>query len=192
MKRGEKSNENSSLIINNNASFCGTVYPRFYKKAPQSNNVTAVYTNSGKLFSGKPVKLNIKKGVIRSLSNNNDQFYLSLTLPYDQALQTDHYILIDQNKVYTTESIGSSGKESSHITFRIKDKIIAEKLSKKLKLKLLLRKHPGYKLQTTFSTKQKQYKAGDPVQVKLNIKNIGTKSVAFTKGGRNRAPRDNQ
>jgi len=51
--------------------------------------------------------------------------------------------------------------------------------------------HPGYMMKVSFTPK-KEFVIGEPVEVILNIKNVGKNAFTFLRGGRQRGYRDNQ
>ena len=53
-------------------------------------------------------------------------------------------------------------------------------------------RHPGHKMQVTFSPVKEPFALGEPVTVVLKITNIGQSDFMFIRGGRQRGARDNQ
>lgn len=68
----------------------------------------------------------------------------------------------------------------------------AKQVSKYMKVPLVYRRHPRHNLRVAFTPTKHEFGVGDDVAVTLQITNIGTNRIAFMKGGRNRAARDNQ
>lgn len=68
----------------------------------------------------------------------------------------------------------------------------ARTLAAKYRITPALRKHPGHRFEARWTPDKPAFRLGDPVVLKLALKNIGTEQVRFTFGGKQRGRRDNQ
>ena len=144
-----------------------------------------------KVFLGARQALNILKIEFLPLNNANTLFQLTLTVPFDESIKGDSFILLVAGTAYRQHILGT-GKEMLRLGFTISGGDEAKAISEFFKEPLPLRSHPGYNLLTTFTPTKPEFDLGEEVTAILRIRNVGTNTVAFMKGGRNRAPRDNQ
>ena len=165
------------------------IYLRIREETAQS-----VMSQDGqKIYLGKKQELTILKSELLSENNANDSFLLELTLPYDENLKPDSYIVIVAGAAYAqSESAELYNKEMSLIRFRFSGNENAKQVSEYLKTPVVYRMHPQYSLRVLFIPSKQKFNIGEEVTATLQIANVGTKILAFRKGGRNRAARDNQ
>lgn len=145
-----------------------------------------------KLFLGKKQTLNVLKSELFSQNNANTRFYLSVTVPYDEDVGPSTYVLIVAGTAYRQTGSGSSQKKTSSLSFYVSGKENAEQVSEYMKTPLVCRRHPQHNLLVLFRSTKQEFSVGEEVTATLRIVNVGTNSVSFMKGGRNRAARDNQ
>ncbi|MGH8240998.1 MAG: hypothetical protein ACREXP_28820 [Steroidobacteraceae bacterium] len=67
-----------------------------------------------------------------------------------------------------------------------------EQVARYFDIPIAYRRHPGHKLRVSLTPTKQNFASGAEVAAVLRITHIGAEPVAFMKGGRNRAPRDNQ
>lgn len=129
-----------------------------------------------------------------SRNNWNDSFYLRADVPYDKSLEkTPWNILVVNGKAYEQDSLGSMmDKKTSLLEFRSIPGEQKEDVARFFSIQPYLRKHPGHQLAVRFIPQMGEFLQGEDVIVILIIKNVGTNTVVFDQGGRNRADRDNQ
>lgn len=152
-----------------------------------------ITTQSGnKIFVGDKISLKIKESRLISTNNQNTDFNLYLTLPFNKKISDFSHIIIVNNKAFQQTSSGSSAGISSSISFNIVGEINAKKVAQYFKILVNSRKHPQHNLLISFTPIKKYYFIGDIVFAKLRIVNVGANTISFDKGGRNRAARDNQ
>ena len=96
------------------------IYLRIREETAQS-----VMSQDGqKIYLGKKQELTILKSELLSENNANDRFLLELTLPYDENLKPDSYIVIVAGAAYAqSESAELYNKEMSLIRFRFSKEI---------------------------------------------------------------------
>lgn len=145
-----------------------------------------------KFFLGAKQKLKIQKNELSSQNNANDRFLLHLTIPYDENLGPESYILIVAGTAYKQSGSGASQKETSSLNFYISGDENAKQVSECMKTEVVYRRHPQHNLRVSFTPAKQEFNVGEEVTATLQITNVGTNSISFMKGGRNRAARDNQ
>jgi hypothetical protein len=150
-----------------------------------------------KLFLGARQDLKIQSLDLSSRNNANTRFHLSLTLPYDKNIGPSSYILIVSGTAYEQIASGAlqenaSQEKTSSISFRISGEKSAQQVSQYLKTPIVYRKHPRHNLLVSFTPTRQEFGTGDEVTATLRITNVGTNTISFLQGGRNRAARDNQ
>ena len=144
------------------------------------------------VFLGAERELKIQRSELLSDDNANSRFQLHLTTAYDPTLGPDSYLLIVAGTVYRQGGSGASQHVNSSLTFQILEEDNAEQVARYFNIPIAYRRHPGHQLRVSFTPTKQSFASGAEVTAVLRITNIGTKRVAFMKGGRNRAPRDNQ
>jgi hypothetical protein len=164
----------------------------FYRRAQGEPAPWTMSQDGQKLFLGSKQDLKILKSEISSQSNSNDLFHLYLTVPYDENLDPGSYVLMVAGTAYRQTGSGSSPKETSSLSFYISKEENAKQVSRYMKTAIVYRRHPRHNLRTVFIPTKREFEVGEEVTATLQIKNVGTNSVSFMKGGRNRAARDNQ
>ncbi len=163
----------------------------FYLDAYADTAVAPTVCAGGtKVHLGAPRKLTILECRLFSESNANNQFQLSLNLPFDPEVQVYTYVLVVDGNAFRHNSFGSSQKTISHLSFDITGGEIAKKVASYFKTTLILRRHPQHRLLTEFVVMKGSFVPGDDVPVTLRITNIGEDPVTFWSGGRNRGARD--
>ena len=136
-----------------------------------------------KVFLGARQDLNILKIEFCSFNNANTLFELNLTVPFDESIKADSFILLVAGTAFRQHILGT-GKEKLRLGFTITGGDEAKEISEFFKEPLPLRTHPGYKLLTTFTPTKLEFNLGEEVTAILRIRNVGTNTVAFLKGGR--------
>ena len=145
-----------------------------------------------RVFLGARQDLKMQKAELFSQDNANTRFCLSVTVRYDKAIGPSTYVLLVRGTAYRQAGSGASGEETSSLSFYISGEDKAKEVSKYLTVPLRYRRHPRHTLLVSFTPTKQDFSPGEELTATLHIKNIGTNSVSFTKGGRNRAARDNQ
>src|SRR5207253_3064476 len=136
--------------------------------------------------------LQIRKTEMLSQNNENMRFFLQVTIPYDPGPGPSSYVLFVDGTAYRQVSSGSSANETSTLDFYVSGDDKAKEVAKHFKASMRYRRHPGHHLQVSFIPEKQEFETGEEVIVTLRITNVGTNTVSFMKGGRNRAARDNQ
>jgi hypothetical protein len=68
----------------------------------------------------------------------------------------------------------------------------ARTVAKHFRIEPQRRSHPGHRIEVRVAPEKQSYRVGEPVTLTFTIRNAGDKPVAFTNGGKQRGPRDNQ
>lgn len=148
--------------------------------------------------------LDIQGARLVSTSNSNNNFSLTIRVPYDPAIRhkPPHFLLLDGSifpqtgsgsgvtrqgptimRDKTGRKIETRGTESvrkrSQLIFTIRSYEAAMAASECLSVEPLLRKHPGHRLQATFTPSKEVIASGESFSVNLKITNIGTNIVYF-------------
>ena len=162
-----------------------------YLRAAGSPAPEIVCQNGREMFLGEKQTLDILKCELIPHDNANTAFHLAVTVPFDESIKGDSFILWVDGTAYRQHMLGTDKNESS-LGFTIEGGNEAKEVSEFFNIPLPLRSHPGYRLLTTFTPAKTEFEPGEDVTVLLRIRNVGSDPVAFRKGGRNRAARDNQ
>lgn len=159
----------------------------------EGTSAPSVRSQDGRMvFLGEQKKLQLLEKELLSEGNANTSFALSLTIPYDAGLTPSTYVLAVAGTVYRQTSSGASGEKTSSLHFPISGEDRAGEVARYLNIPIERFRHPGHRLHVTFTPTKQSFSRGEQVTAILRIVNLGTEPVAFMKGGRNRAARDNQ
>jgi hypothetical protein len=142
---------------------------------------------------GERLELRIDEAVLVAQDNENTTFGLHLRVPYDASLSSSGTLrLVVGGNVVASSGAGSSGTTWSHPSFVTHGREAAAAIARFLGIEPRLRRHPGHRLRVEFVPEAQKVDAWKPPHVTLRMTNVGDGPVAFVKGGRNRAARDNQ
>ena len=128
---------------------------------------------------------------IISVSNDNSQFQLRLERPTPFLVDHDSVALSVAGRTMRFNSYGTGGGTFTYSgTFKGDD--TARIFGAFLKTTPRLRTHPGQLFLVRFRPSKPRSSAGEAFVVALELKNVGSRTVSFLVGGRNRGARDNQ
>lgn len=182
-----------AFTISCNSGFAANQLDDGFYLQERSKPAELILSHDGqKVFIGAKQSLKISQSWLSSQNNENSKFYLSVTIPFNMEIGPSTYILMVDGKAYRQTGSGSSQKKTSSLNFYISGVENAEQVSEFVKTPVAYRRHPRHNLLVSFTPAKKEFSVGDDVDVILKIKNVGTNSISFKKGGRNRAVRDNQ
>ncbi len=158
-----------------------------------SDNGPAVKTLDGfEVHLTKKFTASIEKIYFRSISNDNEKYYLSLEktgpFPNDStlfALYVDGYCL-------RFNGSGSNGDKTFDIVGQFDSSKAADAFAGFLKVQPLTRIHPNYALAVKYIPSKEIFLSNESMPITLEIKNVGSTPVTFQVGGKNRGERDNQ
>ena len=180
------------LLICAQAAFAADLDNGIYA-ASQKVSAPSVRNQAGQArHLGQKHNLKIKQSFFFAQDNANTEFVLSMNIPYDKDLGPSTYLLVVEGTAYDQNGSGSSQQETSSLNFMILGEQKAKQVAKYLGIPIVYRKHPQHKLGVRFMPTKREFQPGEEVTATLQITNVGANTVAFMKGGRNRAARDNQ
>ncbi len=150
--------------------------------------------NRGDVFVGEKWDVKPLEVMVSSQDNANTNFYVSLKCAYEIKISDSfiNTVLICGGRSYAQGGSGSNGKEISFADYSIAGQEGADAVAKYFGTTTRVRQHPGYAFRVSFTPDKKEYAPGEEVAATLRIENISDKTVAFQKGGHNRAERDTQ
>ena len=161
-----------------------------YVRSREETPLSITTQDGAKVFLKGPSDHKVLRCDITSQDNANSKYYVYLRTPYTE----DHsdYVLIVSGTGYTSPFEGAVKDEYRAIGFIVVGDGNAELVARSFKTAVRHRAHPRHGLLVSWLPSAPQYSAGDEVTATLRIENVGTNTVAFQKGGRQRAARDNQ
>lgn len=141
---------------------------------------------------GPRQELDIRAAELISLDNLNTEFRLRVTLAYDEALHASWLVLVVAGFSYDQTGSGS-GQELSTLGFSVSGAEDAERVARFLQAPIHYRRHPGHRLEVSFSPVGNEFSRGEEILAVFAITNVGDDAVVFRVGGRSRgSARDNQ
>lgn len=164
----------------------------FYLRSPGASASVIKAQDGEELGLGERRPLVIRKAELSSQDNGNTRFHLFLTVPYDKNLGLSSYVLVVGGTGYGHMGAGYCENVSSNLSFYVSGDEKAKQVAKHFGIPLRYRQHARHNFQVSFTPTKQEFEIGEDVRVILRITNVGTNAVAFMKGGRNRALRDNQ
>ncbi|HYH67030.1 MAG TPA: hypothetical protein VD866_20205 [Urbifossiella sp.] len=132
---------------------------------------------------------------LMSWTNDNRRFHLTVTGlgPLPPEVTKEQTALVVGGVVLhlgRPEKLPEGGLISTGANVETPD--AARILAEKYRVPRTLRKHPGHRFEARWTADAPAFRAGEPVTLKLALKNTGTESFRFTFGGKQRGPRNNQ
>jgi len=166
-----------------------------YRITKAEHGVEMERNSGGRVLVGKrvcdiPSDINLK-----SMNNENSRFSFTAKGcgPFEKSDPQVLAIVID-GICEVSGSFGSSKDKpllrDYQFVFQAKD--TAQLIGERLKIEPKLRKHPGHKMLINWKSVKPTWKAGDDVELELEIKNVGDVPFKFLDGGQNRGFRNNQ
>lgn len=165
----------------------------FYKISLDESSPLVKTQEQKEIHIGSKENIKINEVDLSSTDNWNERFHLSIEIPYNKELENGHwYALTIDDTVFGQTNSGSSQEETSTLGFRTYGEKQVKTIAKHFSIKPKYRKHPNYSLAVQFIPEKSKFEKDEELWVILKIKNAGNNEISFMKGGRNRAPRDNQ
>jgi hypothetical protein len=156
--------------------------------APAVTTVDGSVVRLGPRYVPRPLGVDL-----HARDNANTRFSLTVDVPWDAELAGDlRTVLIVGGVAYRQSGGGASGRERSHLSFRVTGLTAAQEVGRFFDATPRVRRHPGHRLRVGFKTDPAPTRPGERVEAVLQLTNVGTEPVKFVQGGRNRAARDNQ
>ena len=144
---------------------------------------------------GDRVSYQILSARVVSDDNLNKHFRVQFTTPYLNVPDgdLDKSVLVLAGRRFETWKSGWAGEpKTSTYTVEVETAASAQVVAQFFKVEPQLRRHPGYRLATSFRPTREQYRRGENVIVTMTVANVGTEPVFLLVGGRDRGFRDNQ
>jgi hypothetical protein len=134
------------------------------------------------------------KASIRSVTNDNSKYVLELKGAGPVAKEPGGYLAVVVDGVLLAVW-GQSDREADgtmNLSCHIYGDEAAQKVAARLQVEPKKRKNPGHRFEVRWTPEKESFQAGEPVTLKLEIRNAGEVPFAFRVGGQQRGPRDNQ
>jgi RNA polymerase sigma factor (sigma-70 family) len=131
---------------------------------------------------------------LTSISNDNSQFTLHLTRAGPITGRPDdgwRAVVIDGLVLGVWGNSGPNDDGTINLSMNVPG-AAAKKVAEALKVEPRPRKHPGHRIETRWTPEKGAFAVGEPVVLRLEIKNTGEVPIAFMNGGKQRGPRNNQ
>jgi hypothetical protein len=135
------------------------------------------------------------KVALRSVANDNSKFVLELkgagpvgNFPAAGRL----LVIIDGVIAGAWSQSDRHGDGTVDLSCNVHGQEAARKVAERLKIDMQVRKHPGHRFEVRWTPEKEAFEVGEPVTLKLQIRNTGTVPFTFMAGGKQRGPRDNQ
>jgi hypothetical protein len=144
---------------------------------------------------GKSVGRGFGTATMTSVANDNSQYVLQLkdAGPLADGAEKSYLALVIDGIIL---GVWSHSDRHADGTFDLNATVYGDdaagKVADRLKVERQKRKNPGHKIEVRWSPEKEQYKAGEAVTLKMELRNAGDAAVTFTVGGKQRGPRDNQ
>jgi hypothetical protein len=132
---------------------------------------------------------------LASLRNDNSQFQLDLRRagPVAVGPPGTYLALVIDGVILGVWSQSDREKDGTmNLACTIHGEKVAEQIATKLKAEFHKRSDPGHRFTVHWTPEKAAFEVGEPVKLKLEIRNTGTVPFAFRVGGQQRGPRDNQ
>lgn len=147
---------------------------------------------------GAKADIQIHHAHVYSVNNANTDFEMQLDTseypvdPKTGAILKPVALRVGDRVFPSSGGGGTTGSYNSLFFNNIHGSEEAKAAAKWLSVGCALRNAPGYKFLTQFIPAQSEFTANQPVLVKLKLKNLDDRTIAFQRGGQQRGARDNQ
>jgi hypothetical protein len=149
----------------------------------------------GTAVLGKRFGAAFGKGTLRSVANDNSLFVLDLkgvgALP-KEAEPLSLALVIDGVCLVPFSRSDRQRNGTIDLSCHVQGEQAARKVAARLKVEPQLRRHPGHRFQVRWSPEKAEYRVGEAVTLKLEVRNTGKVPFSFWVGGQQRGARDNQ
>ena len=152
--------------------------------------------NGRKVVLGKLASAAFGKASLRSVENDNSKFRLDLVGagPFSKDAE-GRFLAVYTDGLCTVARAYSDGHADHTVDFYFdisSGTADVERIGKALGVKPSYRHHPGHQLLVTWHPVTAASAPGQPVVLRMEIKNVGKVPVSFMDGGSQRGPRNNQ
>lgn len=150
--------------------------------------------NGGEILLGKRITAELGKARLFSVSNDNSRFILELkgVGPVGKADTSRLAVVVDDlcAVIHSRSDPDPAGRID--VACHVVTEKAAAKIARHLKIDVGLRKHPGHRFETRWTSEKPSFPLGGPVLVRMEIRNTGEKTFSFRDGGMQRGARNNQ
>jgi hypothetical protein len=152
-------------------------------------------TDGAEIVLGKRIGQGFGQGSLRSDANDNSRLTLHLTNagPLEPGADSGRLAVIIDGLclgVWSHSDVRPNG--TLELNCSVYGEAAARQVAKALKIEPQLRKDPGHRFQVRWTPEKEAYQVGEPMVLKLEIRNTGKVPFSFIVGGQQRGPRDNQ
>jgi hypothetical protein len=138
---------------------------------------------------GGPVRYEVDEAEVISQNNLNTWFRAHFST-VEVANPVATILFVGGHRFDVQHAGGTVGATSGHV-IDVGSVEGARAVAAFFGTRLHLREHPGYRLNTTFAAVKEAFEPGENATLRMTITNVGTTTVRFMVGGRNRGARDN-
>ncbi|TWU37855.1 Methicillin resistance mecR1 protein [Novipirellula aureliae] len=130
-----------------------------------------------------------------SIANDNTRFRIDLKAagPFAEGEGIGHMALVIDGLCTTVWSHSDPDKQHRmDLSSQVVGNEAPARFAAELGIEPKLRRHPGHKMEVRFSPTKPAFKLGEPVILRMEVKNVSDKNFSFVDGGQQRGPRNNQ
>ncbi len=134
-------------------------------------------------------------GKLQSVSNDNTRFIFKVNKlgPLPNEVTDQQTALVVDGLIFhlgRPEKLADDGITNSWVNVYSAE--VARVLAARYKVEPELRKHPGHRYEVRWLPDKQEYRVGETITLKMELKNTGTGPLRFTFGGKQRGARNNQ
>ena len=168
----------------------------FYEILDKGEGTKLLCNDGRSVLLGKQLSAEFGKPTISSRNNENTDFWVSLSHAaklWDGPSPLEHVLVVDNVALRGSGNSIPHKDDTRDLYYHLRDEEAARKVEKRLKCDIAYRKDPGHRLTVKWAPDKESYEVGEAaIILKFELKNTGKEAVAFTAGGSQRGPRDNQ
>lgn len=175
--------------------WAGEIEDGVYVSKVEGEGLRIKRNDGAEVVLGKRLGHKFGTATIRSIANDNSKFVLDLKNagPLADGAERHHLALVIDGIYMGVWSHSDRHPDGTmDLSCSVHGDEAAQKVAAHLKAELQRRKHPGHRLEVRWSPEKTSYEVGEPVTLKMEIRNAGSVPVLFYVGGQQRGPRDNQ
>jgi hypothetical protein len=182
-----------------NASYAQPLKDGIYKMSYEPDDGTRRASRddgaAGDVYLAQRIGDDFGKAVMRSTANDNSKFRIDLESagPIPEGADIGHLALVIDGKCLPTW--GHSNRRDDgriDLSTSVQGLERAQTIATRLGIDPQVRVDPGHRLLTRFEPLKAQFVIGEPVELRMIVRNVGDIPVRFQVGGQQRGPRDNQ
>ena len=164
----------------------------FHLLADEGAGPAVVDAEGRRWFWAGELDLPIQAAEIAAQDNANEEFRLTLEVPYDAEIHSRNYGLWLDGELLRHAGTGSDANAGASIHFRFRGGDRARRIADFLKIPVRRRERPDGVLAVAFAPAKAEFELGEIVMATMRVVNAGPAALVFRQGGMNRGSRDNQ